>query len=114
MPTNLYDTRPLLKTKSFSTLYIKIFEQILLGKTNREISRMFGYSLKSHVVVDHSRQVMYKLLSLENLSKKDYEQQVIYPRKYLFWWKMLLDKHMIELLIKAIKPQFYVNRNYPF
>jgi hypothetical protein len=110
MNTNLSDTRPLLKTKAFSTLYIEMFEHILLGKTNREINLMFGYTLKSHVVVDHSRQVMHKLLSLESLSKRDYLQEVIYPRKYQFWWKKLLDKHMAELLIKAIQPQFYENR----
>ncbi len=100
-------SRPLLRTKGFSTFHIYIFELILLGKTNREINRIVGYSQRSHIVVDHSKKVMHKLLCCENLCKKDYHDKVVYPRKHLFWWKRLLDKHREELQIKAIKPEYY-------
>jgi hypothetical protein len=89
-------TRPTLKTKGFSTHHIDIFSYILLGKTKR-----------SHAVVDHSRKVMYKLLALEELCRKDYQGRVTYPRQYQFWWKKLLDKHMSALLSVAIAPGFY-------
>jgi hypothetical protein len=100
-------TRPTLKTKGFSTHHIDIFKLILRGNTNREINRMLGYSKRSHAVVDHSRKVMYKLLALEELCRKDYEERIVYPRKYQFWWKKLLDKHMLTLLKVAIAPGFY-------
>jgi hypothetical protein len=100
-------TRPTLKTKGFSTHHIDIFGYILLGKTNREINLMLGYTKRSHAVVDHSRKVMYKLLALEELCRKDNKNRVTYPRQYQFWWKKLLDKHMPMLLSVAIAPGFY-------
>lgn len=103
--------RPLLRTRGFSTLHIDIFEMILAGKTNREINKSIGYSLRSHAVVDHSKLVMYKLLSREGLCKRDYVDQVVYPRKYLFWWRKLFDEHHAALQEKAKKPKFYVERD---
>ncbi|MFD0793498.1 hypothetical protein ACFQZX_07700 [Mucilaginibacter litoreus] len=100
-------TRPTLKTKGFSTHHIDIFNLILRGKTNREINEMLGYTKRSHAVVDHSRKVMYKLLALEELCRKDHEDRIVYPRNYQFWWKKLLDKHMQALLSVAIAPSFY-------
>lgn len=100
-------TRPNLKTKGFSTHHIDIFNMILLGKTNREINMLLGYSRRSHAVVDHSRKVMYKLLALEDMPRKENEPRIIYPRKYQFWWKKLLQKHMQTLLSIAIAPCFY-------
>jgi hypothetical protein len=100
-------TRPSLKTKGFSTHHIDIFKFILRGNTNREINGMLGYTKRSHVVVDHSRKVMYKLLAFEELCKKDYEERVVYPRKYQFWWKKLFDNHIDTLLKVAIAPGFY-------
>ncbi|MBK0380467.1 hypothetical protein [Mucilaginibacter segetis] len=100
-------TRPNLKTRRFSTLHIEIFEYILLGKTNRELNRMLGYTRRSHAVVDHSRKVMFKLLALENLSRRDFTDRIVYPRKYQFWWKKLLDKNKAALLKVAIPPEFY-------
>lgn len=100
-------SRPLLKTKGFSTLHLQIFEYILIGKTNREINRMLGYTTRSHAVVDHSRKVMYKLLAMEDLHKADFTERVIYPRKFQFWWKKLLNKHKAELQLMAIAPKFY-------
>ncbi|AYL96436.1 hypothetical protein [Mucilaginibacter celer] len=99
--------RPFLRTKGFSTFHIHIFELILLGKANREINRLMGYTPKSHMVVDHSRQVMNKLLCYEGLCKKDYKDRVVYPRKYQFWWKKLLEKHKNMLIQKAIIPEYY-------
>ncbi|MBD1395329.1 hypothetical protein [Mucilaginibacter glaciei] len=100
-------TRPILKTKGFSTLHIDIFNFILMGKTNREINMMVGYSERSHAVVDHSRKVMYKLLALEELCKKDYTVRVVYPRNYQFWWKKIFSKHHDALMATAIAPEFY-------
>ncbi|MBB6131625.1 helix-turn-helix domain-containing protein [Mucilaginibacter lappiensis] len=100
-------SRPLLKTKGFSTLHLQIFEYILIGKTNREINRILGYTERSHAVVDHSRKVMYKLLAMEDLHKAYFKDRVVYPRKFQFWWKKLLDKHKTELLTMAIAPKFY-------
>ncbi|PAW95297.1 hypothetical protein CKK33_18035 [Mucilaginibacter sp. MD40] len=100
-------TRPTLKTKGFSTHHITIFSMILHGKTNREINQLLGYTKRSHAVVDHSRKVMYKLLALEELCRKDHRAHVVYPRKYQFWWKKLLQKHMEVLLSVAIAPCFY-------
>ncbi|TWR25230.1 hypothetical protein FPZ43_17320 [Mucilaginibacter pallidiroseus] len=100
-------TRPNLKTKGFSTLHIDIFRYILVGKTNREINAMLGYTERSHAVVDHSRKVMYKLLAIENLCKRDYTDRVVYPREYQFWWKKLFDKHLEYLMGIAIEPEFY-------
>jgi hypothetical protein len=100
-------TRPTLKTKGFSTHHIDIFKYILLGKTNREINVTLGYTKRSHAVVDHSRKVMYKLLALEELCRKDNKNRITYPRQYQFWWKKLLDKHMQTLLSVAIAPGFY-------
>lgn len=100
-------TRPNLKTKGFSTLHIQIFMMILLGKTNKEINSLFGYTQRSHAVVDHSRKVMFKLLALENLPKRQSSEQVVYPRNYQFWWKKLFDKHQKTLLEMAISPAFY-------
>jgi hypothetical protein len=100
-------TRPNLKTKGFSTLHIDIFGYILVGKTNREINGMLGYTERSHAVVDHSRKVMYKLLAMEGLCKKDHIDRVIHPREYQFWWKKLYDKHKALLFASAIEPEFY-------
>jgi hypothetical protein len=99
--------RPILKTKGFSTLHIDIFTHILHGKTNREINTLLGYTQRSHAVVDHSRKVMYKLLAMEGLYKRDNMDRVVYPRNYQFWWKKLLDKHLKALLAVAIEPGFY-------
>jgi len=101
-------TRPNLRTKQFSTLHIEIFEQILIsGKTNWELNKQFGYTKRSHCIVDHSRRVMFKLLALEKLTRDENMERVIYPRIYKFWWKRLLDKHRDALLLKAIKPVYY-------
>lgn len=100
-------TRPNLKTKGFSTLHIQIFMMILVGKTNREINSIFGYTQRSHAVVDHSRKVMFKLLAMENLPKRENSEQVVYPRNYQFWWKKIFDKHHKDLLAIAISPEFY-------
>ena len=101
-------TQPYLRTRRFSTLHIEIFEQILIsGKTNRALDQQFGYTQYSHCVVDHSRKVMYKLLTMENLTRAAYHDHIVYPRIYKFWWKHLLDKHKGELMCKAIQPQFY-------
>ncbi|WP_183558368.1 hypothetical protein [Mucilaginibacter sp. SP1R1] len=100
--------RPNLKTKQFSTLHIEIFEQLLIsGKTNRSLNQQFGYTKKSHSVVDHSRKVMYKLLTMENLKKEANNERVVFPRKYKFWWKWLLDKHKPTLLEKAVTARYY-------
>ncbi|RFZ90309.1 hypothetical protein D0C36_21155 [Mucilaginibacter conchicola] len=108
--TAFVSTRPTLKTKGFSTHHIDIFNLILLGKTNREINQVLGYTKRSHAVVDHSRKVMYKLLALEELCRRDNLDRVVYPRNYQFWWKKLLDKHMEMLLSVAIAPGFYDER----
>jgi hypothetical protein len=101
-------TRPLLRTKGFSTLHLEIFEQILYtGQTNRELNQRYGYSIRSHQVVDHSKKVMLKLLALENLKKSDHSEQIVYPRRHRFWWKKLLDKHKKTLINKAVTPTFY-------
>ncbi|WP_216846652.1 hypothetical protein [Mucilaginibacter sp. L196] len=103
-------TRPNLKSKQFSTLHIEIFEQLLIsGKTNWELNKQFGYTKRSHCIVDHSRKVMYKLLALEKLTREDNMEKVIYPRIYKFWWKRLLDNHRQALLAKAIIPVYYEN-----
>ena len=99
--------RPILKTRGFSLLHIEIFEHILNQKTNQEVNQLYGYTRRSHTVVDHSRKVMFKLLAMENCCKKDHSAHVIYPRDYRFWWKKLLEKHKTELISKAIKPEFY-------
>ncbi|OOQ60842.1 hypothetical protein [Mucilaginibacter pedocola] len=104
---NVALTRPNLKTKGFSTLHIQIFMMILVGKTNREINSIFGYTQRSHAVVDHSRKVMFKLLAMENLPKRENLEQVVYPRNYQFWWKKIFDKHHKDLLAIAISPEFY-------
>ncbi|WP_184550496.1 hypothetical protein [Mucilaginibacter sp. FT3.2] len=105
-------SRPNLKTKQFSTLHIEIFEQLLVsGKTNWDLNRQFGYTKKSHSVVDHSRKVMYKLLILENLKREENLDKVIYPRLYKFWWKRLLDKNKPALLGKAVVALYYEERS---
>jgi hypothetical protein len=101
-------TRPYLRTRRFSTLHIEIFEQILIsGKTNLALGQQFGYSRYSHCVVDHSRKVMYKLLALDNLTKAEYHDHIVYPRLYKLWWKPLLNKYREALMCKAIQPEFY-------
>ena len=101
-------TQPYLRTRRFSTLHIEIFEQILIsGKTNRALNQQFGYTKYSHCVVDHSRKVMYKLLTMENLTRAGYHDRIVNPRLYKFWWKHLLDKHKEALMCKAIQPEFY-------
>ncbi len=102
------DTKPNLRTKKFSTLHIEIFEQILTSdKTNRQLNVEFGYTRKSHCVVDHSRKVMYKLLTLENLKKETCMDMVIYPRSYKLWWRNMMSKHKKTLLTKAVLPEYY-------
>lgn len=100
-------SRPFLKTKKFSKFHIELFEQILQGKTNRDINKIYGYSQRSHAVVDHSRRVMYKLLAMEGLSRKDYLEEVIFPRRFCFWWNKLLTQHHHALVNNAIDPQYY-------
>lgn len=100
-------TRPKLKTKGFSTYHIHIFELILLKKTNKEINGMLGYTKRSHAIVDHSRKVMYKLLAMENLLKKDHVNYIVYPRDYCFWWNKLITKHQTGLLKIAVEPAYY-------
>ncbi|RYE26636.1 MAG: hypothetical protein EOP45_03620 [Sphingobacteriaceae bacterium] len=101
-------TRPLLKTRKFSTLHIEIFEQVICsGKSNRTLNKRFGYTLRSHKVVDHSKTVMLKLLAFEGLCKKDYMDRVIRPRANSFWWKNLFDKHRKVLMSNAVNPEFY-------
>lgn len=99
--------RPLLKTRGLSTHHLDIFEYILMGKSNREINRIIGYSKKSHAVVDHSRKVMHKLLALESLPCRAHADQVIFPRNYCFWWKNIYTKHKEYLHSIAIKPEYY-------
>lgn len=99
--------RPLLKTKRFSRLHIELFEQILLGRTNRDINQNYGYTQRSHAVVDHSRKVMFKLLAMENLCRRDHMDRVVYPREYCFWWKKLLEIHRDRLEKMAIMPEYY-------
>lgn len=102
-------SRPFLKTKKFSKLHIEIFEHILQGKTNRDINKIYGYSQRSHAVVDHSRKVMYKLLAMENLLKRDHTEKIVFPRRYCFWWNKMLTQHYAELTGIAIDPQYYMN-----
>lgn len=100
--------RPHLKTKQFSTLHIEIFEQLLIsGKTNWDLNRQFGYTKRSHSVVDHSRKVMFKILVLENLKREEHIKQIAFPKKYKFWWKRLLDKHKTALFKKAVVALYY-------
>jgi hypothetical protein len=99
--------RPLLKSRGMSTHHIEIFELMLARKSNREINQIMGYSQRSHAGVDHSRKVMYKLLALESLCRKDYIRQVAFPREYCFWWKNILLKHVNFLMTYAIKPEYY-------
>jgi hypothetical protein len=80
---------------------------ILRGKTNREINNILGYTQRSHVVVDHSRKVMFKLLALESLTRLEHAERVIYPRNYKFWWKNLFDTHGQTLLSIAKEAAFY-------
>jgi len=47
------------------------------------------------------------LLALENLTKKVYSKEVIYPRNYCFWWRKLLLKHQNVLFRVAIQQQYY-------
>jgi hypothetical protein len=101
--------RPLLKSRGLSTHHIEIFEMILMGKSTKEINQTMGYSERSHAGVDHSRKVMYKLLALEGLCRKDHIRQVAFPRQYFFWWKNVLNKHLELLMSIAIKPEYYNN-----
>ena len=101
-------TAQLLKTRGLSTHHIEIFEEILIsGKSNEALNVYFGYTQKSHCVVDHSRKVMCKLLGLEGLSKTEFKECIIHPKLYKFWWKKLLDKHRDELTSIAIKAECY-------
>jgi len=105
---NQFITSQHLKTRGFSTHHILIFEEILVsGKSNETLNIYFGYTKKSHCVVDHSRKVMYKLLGLEGLSKSDFKERVIYPKFYKFWWKKLLHKHREKLIKLAVKAEYY-------
>ena len=103
-----YATRPVIKTRKFSTIQVEIFEQVLLsGKTNQVLNVHFGYTRRSHAVVDHSKKVMYKLLAFENLSRSEYQERITYPRQYSFWWNSLLKKHKQRMLEVAIKAEYY-------
>ncbi len=102
-------SRPFLKTKKFSKLHIEIFEHILQGKTNRDINKIYGYSQRSHAVVDHSRKVMYKLLAMDGLLKREHAEKITFPRRYCFWWNKILNQHYKDLLAVAIDPQYYMN-----
>lgn len=103
-------TRPNLKSKGFSRRHIELFEQILYsGKTNCDINLAYGYTRKSHCVVDHTRKVMQKLLALEHLRKEAFKEQVVYPRTFDVFWKKLLIKHKSALLQQAIIPRFYTD-----
>jgi hypothetical protein len=103
--------RPKLKVKKFTTLHIELFEQLLYsGKTNWDINLAYGYTKRSHCIVDHTRKVMYKILAAENLSKDEYKEQVIYPRVYHLWWKRLFEKHKDTLQRKAVRPLYYDGR----
>jgi hypothetical protein len=83
--------RQIIKTRKLSTLHMEIFEQLLVsGKTNRTLNLQFGYSEKSHVVVDHSRKVMFKLLALENMSKNELQHRIVYPNYINFGGKSYL------------------------
>jgi hypothetical protein len=99
--------RPILKSRGMSTHHIEIFELMLAGKSNREINQMMGYSQRSHAGVDHSRKVMYKLLAMEGLCRRDHIKQVASPREYCFWWNNILSKHIDFLTSHAIKPEYY-------
>jgi hypothetical protein len=106
-----YQTRPVIKTRKFSTIQVEIFEQVLSsGKTNQVLNVQFGYTQRSHAVVDHSKKVMYKLLAFENLSRSEYQERIIYPRRYSFWWNNLLKKHKQRMLEAAIKTEYYLHR----
>ena len=103
-----YPTSQLLKTRGLSTHHIEIFEEILIsGKSNEALNIYFGYTKKSHCVVDHSRKVMHKLLGLEGLSKTELKERIVYPKLYKFWWKKLLDKHRDKLTSLAVKAAYY-------
>jgi len=103
-----YPNSQLLKTRGLSTHHLEIFEEILIsGKSNEALNVYFGYTQKSHCVVDHSRKVMCKLLGLEGLSKTEFKECIIHPKLYKFWWKKLLDKHRDELTSIAIKAEYY-------
>ncbi|WP_419801431.1 hypothetical protein [Mucilaginibacter sp.] len=109
-PKPTSSTRPHLKTRKFSTLHIEIFEQVIdSGKTNRVLNERYGYTLRSHKIVDHSRTVMLKLLALEGLCKREYMDKIIYPRTHDFWWKNLFYKHRKLLMINVVTPQFYLD-----
>ncbi|SHN29387.1 hypothetical protein SAMN05216524_108282 [Mucilaginibacter sp. OK098] len=104
-----YETRPVLKTRKFSTIQVEIFEHVLLsGKTNQVLNVQFGYTRRSHAVVDHSKKVMYKLLAFENLSRSEYQERITYPRQYSFWWNSLLKKHKQRMLEMAIETAYYL------
>jgi hypothetical protein len=101
-----FTTSQQLKTRGLSTHHIEIFEEILIsGKSNEALNIYFGYTKKSHCVVDHSRKVMYKLLGLEGLPRSAFKERVIYPKSYKFWWNKLLHKH--KLIKLAVKAEYY-------
>jgi hypothetical protein len=101
--------RPNLKTRHFSTLHIEIFEHILFSdKTNEQLNIQFGYTQKSHCVVDHSRKVMNKLLVLDGLKKSEFKAMVVSPRRYRLWWRRLLTKHRVSLFRMAVIPSYYI------
>ena len=103
-----YGTRPVIKTRKFSTLQVELFEQILFsGRTNQDLNIQYGYTRRSHAVVDHSRKAMYKLLVFEDLSRSEYKERVTFPRQYAPWWTQLLNKHKERMLEMAIEAEYY-------
>ena len=111
METKEYKNKPYLKTKGLSNYHIELFSQILLNKTFRKIGIEYGYTAQSHSVIDHCRKVMHKLMALEGLSRADHYEQIKYPRKYLYWWRGLLDNHKDKLYELAIEGKFYSKNN---
>lgn len=103
-------SKPHLKTKGLSTHHIELFTQVLLDKTSRRIGIEYGYTSQSHTVNDHCRKVMYKLIALEGLSRADHQVELRHPRKYLFWWTNLLNKHKNRLYEIAIEAKFYLQK----
>jgi len=49
-------------------------------------------------------------LALEGLSRANHSIQIKKPRKFLFWWKGLLDKHHDRLGKIAIETKFYADK----
>jgi hypothetical protein len=108
MVPKTHPTSQQLKTRGLSSHHIEIFEEILVSeKSNEALNIYFGYTQKSHCVVDHSRKVMHKLLGLEGLSKTELKERIAHPKLYKFWWKKILHKHRDKLIKLAVKAEYY-------